>query len=649
MATLPLSKRSAKVLVLGIFGLVAFVLCTLALNQDVQNLSYAAGSSPSIPSCDLSWKVVPGPSFETDYNLFMSVSALSSTDIWAVGSTNNRKGTLAEHWDGANWNVFPTPNFGTFQSELLSVSAISHNDVWAVGNSYSLDEEIESYALHWDGSGWTRVIIPQLGGDKRRAQTIGDDSDFDRFYWVEALAPNDIWIAGEAFRYSEFRQVLMLHWDGTEWARVPAPSPGYNQNIIAGMEALSPNDIWAVGYSKTDGELEKTVTLHWDGSTWTAVPSPNPARRNFLDDVTMVSANNVYAVGYDVDDIGETALLMLQWNGSTWAEVPIPDPGSAVEFTGITAISANDIWATATYGDVFHWDGTNWSRQDISGISNLEDIGALSSTDIWAVGIKSGNPLALRYSADCALPTFTPTTTPTATNTPLPPRCAGERFTDVCPGDYFYIPVLSLNDAGIISGYNSTPPCVGQSHVPCYLPRNNLTRGQIAKIVSLAVNLQDPVGNQSFEDIPIGHTFYAYIERLAAHGIVSGYPCGGPGEPCIAPQNRPYFRAAANVSRGQLTKITSEAFGYADPHTDQTFEDVPSNSTFYIFIERLAVRTIINGYPCGGLGEPCSPPLNRPYFRAGNQVTRDQIAKIVYNARALVSPTPTSVAKSSTP
>jgi hypothetical protein len=40
---------------------------------------------------------------------------------------------------------------------------------------------------------------------------------------------------------------------------------------------------------------------------------------------------------------------------------------------------------------------------------------------------------------------------------------------------------------------------------------------------------------------------------------------------------------------------------------------------------------LINGYPCGGEGEPCDP-LNLPYFRPGNNITRGQAAKIVANS-----------------
>jgi hypothetical protein len=58
---------------------------------------------------------------------------------------------------------------------------------------------------------------------------------------------------------------------------------------------------------------------------------------------------------------------------------------------------------------------------------------------------------------------------------------------------------------------------------------------------------------------------------------------------------------------------------------------VAPGSTFYDFIQRLANRGVISGYPCGGPGEPCNMPDNRPYFRPGNLTTRGQTAKLVAN------------------
>jgi hypothetical protein len=45
------------------------------------------------------------------------------------------------------------------------------------------------------------------------------------------------------------------------------------------------------------------------------------------------------------------------------------------------------------------------------------------------------------------------------------------------------------------------------------------------------------------------------IETAAAHGVISGYNCGAPGEPCGGASGTLYFRPGADATRGQIAKI----------------------------------------------------------------------------------------------
>jgi hypothetical protein len=149
-------------------------------------------------------------------------------------------------------------------------------------------------------------------------------------------------------------------------------------------------------------------------------------------------------------------------------------------------------------------------------------------------------------------------------------------------------------------------------------------------LVAIAAGFSEPVTGQMFEDVPPGSAFYEYVGRLASREFISGYPCGGAGEPC-GPGNRPYFRPGNNVTRGQAAKIVSNAAGFYDPYYVQQYEDVPTDHPFHIYIARLTIHWVLGGYPCGN-PEPCVPPNDFPYFRPGNSVTRGQAAKIVSNA-----------------
>ena len=240
-------------------------------------------------------------------------------------------------------------------------------------------------------------------------------------------------------------------------------------------------------------------------------------------------------------------------------------------------------------------------------------------------------------TATGVLPSSTSTATigtppPPATHTPVvtPPASATVsasatatvcpiRFSDVIDtAQYYYTPVYYLACRGVISGYNDGT----------FKPYNNTTRGQMAKIVILAFALplvSPPEANRTFTDVSTDNVFYAVIETAAAHGIVSGYTCGGvnpqtgAAEPCDT-AHRAYYRPANNVTRGQLTKIVVMGAGWPlrNPATP-SFSDVAAGNVFYPAIETAVCHGIISGY-------------SDRTFRPANSATRGQIAKIVYLA-----------------
>jgi subtilisin family serine protease len=229
--------------------------------------------------------------------------------------------------------------------------------------------------------------------------------------------------------------------------------------------------------------------------------------------------------------------------------------------------------------------------------------------------------------------TATPQASSTSTVAPSPTAivCTTE-FSDVPTGSTFHPFVKCLACKGVLGGYADGT----------FRPGNPVTRGQIAKIVSNAAGFNEEVEGQTYSDVPPSDSpssFYPFIERLSSRNIIGGYPCGSDidGDGDIDEEcddvSRAFFRPGNTATRAQLSKIVSNAAGFTNMVSGQTFADVPPStepSSFYFFIERLAQRNVMGGYPCGGPGEPCTGG-NRPYFRPGANVTRGQAAKIVAN------------------
>jgi hypothetical protein len=533
------------------------------------------------------WEQVAAPNAGTDDNTLFSVEVISATDAWAVGYYVNDFGvgqTLTLHWDGTTWSIVPSPNAGDLLDNLLdSVEAVSSTDVWAAGYYYNDDGIAETLTLHWDGTAWSVIPSPNTA-----------DDDYNYLYDLAVVSSTDVWAVGAYVRnlpYSASYRSLVLHWDGASWTRVSSPSIGSSSNVLFSVDALAADDLWAVGsfYSSAGGQ--RTLTQHWDGTQWTLFPSPTEGYYyTTLYSVKMVSSDDVWAVGTTSTSAGGPQTLTVHWDGTSWKLVRSPNLSGFYSYNNV-----------------------------------LNSVEVLGPDEAWAVGqagyYSEPEPLAEHYSTACV--------------------SCGLRFSDVPEGSTFFNAILCLTCQGIAGGYSSPPSPVSTAFPfptgsptpppdPVFRPNANVTRGQLAKIISNSANYDEDIRDPLFADVAPYSTYFVWVNRLARHGVMTGYPCGTtPNEPCYAPQNLPYFRPGADATRGQIAKVVSNASEYNEPHTEQTFADVPTDHPFYIWIARLSSRYLIGGYPCGTTpSEPCDTQ-NRPYFRWGNNATRGQVAKIV--------------------
>ena len=360
--------------------------------------STALPTSP--PSTCGAWSTVSSPKVGTSPIFLNGVAALSTNDVWAVGSYGNGQSslTLVEHWNGTQWNVVASPNVeGLTSDELLGIAALASNDIWAVGDYDS--SHMQPLVEHWDGKAW-RIIASPTSASSGNALAA-----------ISAISATDIWAVGttSSANSASGYQPLIEHWNGTQWSM--SSSPALSGRLFS-VTAIKSNAVWAVGWFSMPN-FTGSLIEHWNGTKWSTVSSPNPgAASNALNAVVKVTDNNIWAAGDSSNSVGPRAdytPLVEHWNGTQWSVVNGLLQGTSDLANGMVAISSQNITVVGDYRTgidpqgpyytlVEHWDGMQWSV--ISSPSPGSDANTLlaavrvpATSSIWAVGFTYGSGL----------------------------------------------------------------------------------------------------------------------------------------------------------------------------------------------------------------------------------------------------------------
>ncbi len=299
-----------------------------------------------------SWSIVPTPTVGTE-SAFNAVAQIPNTNhLWAVGSqfTNNLPQTLVERWNGTQWKVIPTPTLNgdpeATTNIFYAVTALSTTDAWAVGVYFPNSSQPQVPLIeHWNGTVWS--LVP---GATPANTGIGF------LYGLVALSSNDVWAVGTyATQVSKEEMTLIEHWNGSTWSLISAPNPGSIANFLYSVTRVpGTKHLWAVGNYLSGGAYQ-TLTEYWNGNTWSVVASPSPGTNgNGLQGVAAISATNVWAIGSYTSGNGDLNLIE-QWNGTAWNLVANPNPPNTntTFLSAVTRIPASggDLWAVGNYYD----------------------------------------------------------------------------------------------------------------------------------------------------------------------------------------------------------------------------------------------------------------------------------------------------------
>ncbi len=289
------------------------------------------------------------PAMNSQITSLNGVVAISPTLAWAAGNRDSSTGIptqIIEKWNGTKWSVAAGPKFDAGdQPSIFAMTSTSANDIWAIGSMLSDGGELLSYLFeHWDGKSWTQTSL------------LTDDAFL---FGASADATNDVWAVGFNGPENDDSLTLAMHYDGSAWGQAATPNVGHGANQLNGVLALAPNNVWAVGFSTPTAPPTQAATLtlieHYDGSSWSVVPSPNVGpnsiyQSNRLFGICANSATDIYAFGsyFASDGSGHQMTLLLHYDGATWTIIPSPNPTNGVFlddllFAGVVP-SAGNVW-----------------------------------------------------------------------------------------------------------------------------------------------------------------------------------------------------------------------------------------------------------------------------------------------------------------
>jgi hypothetical protein len=256
---------------------------------------------------------VPEPSGAKRSTSLYGVAAISASKAWAVGNYRAPDGhlrTLIEAWNGTAWRQVASPDPGGAgrDDRLTAVSASSAGDAWAVG--YYSDARLARrvLVLHWDGTSWRQVSAIQSLGRSRGAMLFG----------VTAISASDVWAVGYLIKPGPY--ALVLHWNGQAWTRSVRLNAGGGLSILSSVAASSTSNVWAVGHSQSRSGQTASLILHWNGSSWARLANPVPDAGDSarLIGVATSSIGNAWAVGEYSTPNGYAQGLFLHWDGRSW-------------------------------------------------------------------------------------------------------------------------------------------------------------------------------------------------------------------------------------------------------------------------------------------------------------------------------------------
>ena len=290
-----------------------------------------------------------------------------------------------------------------FDGELRTVSlwASSATDIYAGRTSIEVDGDVvfggPPLIRHFDGSQWNDVDLP-IEREDGKPIIWGTSSDnvyvavaslyhFDGNQWTKELDQAHAVTGTSSSNVFAASYTSIFHFDGAEWdTLLTRPESRFDYSLFAAPDG----SVWVVASDSI---------LVWENSSWHAM---SPSGRYYGNKLAPLSSTEALAIDppeyYDSDYETE----VFRWRDGEWTEeAKIP-----AMLNALWAESPSSVYAVGNRGELWHFDGAEWTQLPRPTSFGLYAIAALPSGGFvtaatWAKSSPSTGRNGIPCAKDC--------------------------------------------------------------------------------------------------------------------------------------------------------------------------------------------------------------------------------------------------------